>query len=163
MKKHLKKIVSVVFLGLAVAFILNLKEEKAEKKPTTVAAPTLSQIPPSIPMMIESKSATISELKVTAPDISPIPQNRPWRTKVEQDLLAFMPAETTVKIEVLDVLDQKIKQDVAKITYKKKDGATSSFKALIETRSGKILRTWDQAIFEPDPHKKTSIVISGAL
>lgn len=92
-------------------------------------------------------------------------QNRKWKGKIKKDLLAFMPKKTKVDIEVLEVSPdiKNTGRDIAKITYTKEDGATSTFKALIESKTGKIERTWDQVIFEPNHKRNPSIAISGAL
>lgn len=159
-----KKISSSILI--ATVIILSIYLFQQDEKTSTTLSKTQNKI--EIPKKIENTSVTYIQPQ-TSPgpaienDPPIVPQNRHWKKKVEKDLLAFMPEQTTVKIEVLKVLDEIPKQDVVKITYRKKDGATSTFKALIESSSGKILRTWDQAIFEPHAHKKVSIAISGAL
>lgn len=163
--KHFKKI-SFLVVVVAIGIYFNqeksdqptLKEEVKSDVQNKIPEPEKALSPEAqLPAMVEIKQVEEKKEEIA------VPQNRPWKKKVEKDLLAFMPKETTINVEVLEILKEKNMHDVAKITYKKKDGATSSFKALIETRSGKILRTWDQAVFEPNPHKRISIAISGEL
>lgn len=151
-----KKIIGTIILFSLTSFYFYEKnnegfvlESFVKSKPKIQLNKTQDVAPSVVPPVVENKIE--------------IPQKQTWRTKVQKDLLAFMPKNTTVKIEVMEELkDEKLKKDVAKITYIKPDGSKSTFKALIESKTGKILRTWDQVVFEPR-HQTASIAISGAL
>lgn len=157
-----KKIIGITILfSLALVYFYEKNNESIVLRPITKSIPKieLEKVQNAAPPVPQSPQTTSSivENKIE------IPQNQTWRVKVKKDLLAFMPKNTTVNIEVMEELkNEKLKKDVAKITYVKPDGSKSTFKALIESKSGKILRTWDQVVFEPI-HQTASIAISGAL
>lgn len=46
--------------------------------------------------------------------------------------------------------------ETAKISFKAPDGREISFKAMVDSQTGKILQTWDQPVFDDFSHKDKS-------
>jgi hypothetical protein len=85
---------------------------------------------------------------------------REWKIKVEKNLKQQMGdglKELTIrplKSTIIERDDHQIPAQIVLVTLKNTDNVTTSFNALIDPQSGKVLETWNQPVFEPDFHEK---------
>jgi hypothetical protein len=89
--------------------------------------------------------------------------NPDWKEMMGNNLLKFQPEGTKILVKeekpVIQIDEGKGKYlEQVLITYLKKDGSQSSFKALIDSETGAIVQTWDRTINERLTNKKSASI-----
>lgn len=157
----------LVFAGLY--YISTRQGSKIEEKPL--------EAPPTVPTLATTITPTEShatkEQEITpTPTLTPTPAETPseeikvdvkkekWYPKLKKSLLAFQEPNTKVFMEGIQNHIFGDEMAVVLVTYIKINGNRSSFKALVEKKSGLIIRTWDQT--QVEPFKKEPKVFSPA-
>ena len=94
--------------------------------------------------------------------------NRDWKKILGEKLLYDLQDETQVFIKKIDSLleikgNEATYLEIAIVKFYDSKGNQSSFRALVDTESGKIMRRWDKTIFENYKSEKKGLLPSGTL
>jgi hypothetical protein len=168
MKKLILLILAFIFV-IFLIFWLNRIEEKYKgpestlpegNSPSTIPAPTTPSIEPSKPLPdeVDKKPEEIQGSFI----FKPVTKEK-WYPKLKKDLLAFENKSTKILIEAAPTSRFGENKQILLVSYVRKNGSRSSFKGLFDTKTGKIITTWDQTQFEPIHKKEVLISPSGGL
>lgn len=156
----------LLVLALALFFLLPSQEPET---------PAPEEEPPKIENSSSQTNKTNSpspKRRVIGEDQKPIlnsenfaPQNTPspeWAPALEDSIrrqggddlkdLKITPIESLVWVHEGKALNV----ETAKVSFKDPEGREISFKAMVDSQSGKVLQTWDQPVFDDFSHKKKS-------
>jgi hypothetical protein len=156
-------IVLALFMGAIALYLKSMSGPPKEKHtpPRTNITTTDSQQTPEIKVNDRIVIGKITEEQRKNPQTIKAP-NKPsptWEKELHK-ALESVSGETIQNIAVKKVASViwvknqgGMNAESVIITLKNKEGAESTFRALVDSATGRILETWDRTIFEPVGHK----------
>ncbi|MFZ4715153.1 MAG: hypothetical protein ACOYL6_15635 [Bacteriovoracaceae bacterium] len=169
-----KVIILIVALLLIIGLILRTKQKKSFEE-TLKEAPVELEIKPTVIATIAIEShGPVEKIPTVIPTETPTPaatattkrkkvEKEKWFPTLKKQLLAFQAPSTKVFVEGEENHPFGKEKEVLLVTYIKRNGNRSSFRALLDTKTGMILRTWDQTQFEPFKKEKLLVSPTGSL
>jgi hypothetical protein len=156
-------------------------DKGVETHPTTVKEKKINNIPTQIPQA--KKAPHINEKKTPKRKMVGLPKgktiddldleykneiNRDWKVILGEILLKDQQGGNKVFIKKVDgILEIKGNQatyfEIAIIKFLDNEGNQSSFRAMVNSGTGKIKRRWDKTIFENYKRERKGLTPSGTL
>jgi hypothetical protein len=169
MKKLILLIIALVAV-IALILWLNRVEKKLQNKELELPQKAV-ETPPSQKPKLPPLEKVEDEKIAIPPKPEPIKggfhfspaQKEKWYPKLKMDLLAFESKSTKISIEAAPAEKFGDETKILLVSYLRRNGSRSSFKGLFNTKTGKMIRTWDQTQFEPIHKKELLISPSGVL
>lgn len=148
-------IIFIVLVAVIAYFALNTKTETVSSHSHKAASPTEPTSPSgkSLKSVSPEESSTITQPHVEEKKY-PV-----WESNLRQNILAQAGSQTPeisitkIKSFVMqrDGVSLNVDSVLVKLKVDKKE--KTSFKALVDSETGKILQTWDQPVYDPIEHK----------
>jgi hypothetical protein len=169
----MKKLILLIIALIAVISLilwLNRVEKKLQNKEMELPKQAVEPAPSLTPKFTPPEKNEDKKIEIP-PKPEPVKggfhfssaQKEKWYPKLKKDLLAFESKNTKISIEAAPAEKFGDEIKILLVSYLRKNGSRSSFKGLFNTKSGKIIRTWDQTQFEPIHKKEVLISPSGVL
>lgn len=155
----------LVALALALFFLWKPLEQDSPKQETPIKEkPLKTQVAPE--PIEPHKRRVIGDTAKSSKSSPPIkPQNTPspeWKSSLSESIqrqggrdlkdLQITPIESLVWVHEGKALNV----ETAKVSFKDPGGREISFKAMVDSQSGKILQTWDQPVVDDFSHSQKS-------
>lgn len=160
-------VIALIFFGFAIAYYVHHMEEPPVEKET----PPRTNVKSVRPLPKQREEIMVNGRKIIGkvteeqrknPELIK-PANIPspaWKKEVLHSLEKLGGDEVkTVSIKKVESVvwmknEGGINAESVIITLKNKEGMESSFRALVDAQTGRILETWDRTIFEPVGHQE---------
>ena len=137
---------------------LNPQEDTTKTIPLQITTPSIDLKKTSPSPEVEKKPEEIQGSFIFKPV-----EKEKWFPKLKKDLLAFENKSTKLTVQAAPTDRFGENKKILLVSYLRKNGSRSSFKGLFDTKTGKIITTWDQTQFEPINKKEVLISPSGVL
>lgn len=149
----------IPLLAIAIVVLLVLFKDNAEHKKVVIHTVPTEQIveideieAKKIVEPENAKEAVSTNDSITSETVE---QDEVWEENIKTHLLR-QALDENLQIDIvkektvtLEEFGRPIKADSVKINLRNPAGESSSFRALVDHHTGKILRTWDRPVFDP--------------
>lgn len=158
MAKRLLILSSLFIIILGIIYIYPRKNQIIENKVEDAPSSSLKTSPAPVPSqprrILGVKPQDAQKLTPEDFETDNIP-NEAWE-EILTESLGVQGGDSIQEIDIkktesliLRKDDRKLAVESVVITLTRKDGAQSSFRALVDSETGKILETWDRPVFDP--------------
>lgn len=161
----------IAFLIIIVVVALVLLKEKGEHKRVVVHTISTEQIVEIDEAEEKRKMEDKPLIETTSSDeqslIDEVLPDEEWEENIKSQLIR-QAYDENLDVQIIkeksltwEEMGRPIEVESVKISLRNPAGETSTFRALVEQNTGKILRTWDRPVIDPiNPRERNGIKIS---